>query len=83
MAQEVNDHHAEAWSEMIENSNPPVPNTPLTPYIDLHKFEHRIIALPNTKVKRVLGITLRHPVFDDREVLDIVDSFIEEGTWPI
>lgn len=82
MAQDVNNRHAEAWSDLIENSDPPVPNTPLTPYIDLHKFERRGVALSNAKIKRVLGIVLRHPAFDDNEVLDVVDSFIEEGTWP-
>jgi len=82
MAQDVNNHHAEAWSDLIENSDPPVPNTPLTAYIELHKFERRIIALSNTKIKRVLGTALRHPGFNDNEVSDVVDSFIEEGNWP-
>jgi hypothetical protein len=82
MAQDVNNSHAEAWSDLIENSDPPVPNTPLIPYIELHKFERRSVALSNTKIKRILGIVLQHPAFDDREVLGVVDSFIEEGTWP-
>lgn len=83
MAQDINNGHEEAWQELIEGSNPPVPNTPLNPYIELHKFERRSVALTNAKIKRVLDFQLAHPRFDDREVLAIVDSFIEEGTWPV
>lgn len=81
-AQEVNNDHAEAWQELIENSDPPVPRTPLSSYIELHKFERRAISMTNDKIKKVLGFELKHPKFTAAEVQSIVDSFIEEGSWP-
>ncbi|KAF8310223.1 NAD-P-binding protein [Clavulina sp. PMI_390] len=81
-AQDVNQMHMETWQELIANSDPPVPRTPLSPFVDLHKFERRPVALKNDRIKNILGLQLVHPKFDAKEVGDIIDAFIEEGTWP-
>jgi len=82
MVEDINEEHMKPWTEIILTSNPPVPNTPLTAFVDAHNLAKYSIAYSNEKIKRVLGFTLRHPKFTADEVRAVIDSFREEGTWP-
>ncbi|KAF9518915.1 hypothetical protein BS47DRAFT_1370918 [Hydnum rufescens UP504] len=82
MVEDINEEHMKPWTEIILTSNPPVPNTPLTAFVDAHNLAKHSVAYSNEKIKRVLGFTLRHPKFTADEVRAVIDSFREEGTWP-
>lgn len=82
MVEDINEEHMTPWTEIIQTSNPPVPNTPLTAFIDPHKLAKSSVAYSNQKVKNILGYTFRHPKFNADEVRAVIDSFREEGTWP-
>lgn len=71
----ANEHHMEAWTEVITTCNPPVPNTPLSPYLDASMFNKQGTAYSNAKIKKVLDYKLRHPKFTVAEVEEIIDSF--------
>jgi hypothetical protein len=81
--EDINEHHVSAWTEMITTSSPPIPNTPLSAYMDTYALSKHIVSLDNEKVKRVLRYTLRKPDFNHENIKDIVDAWKAEGTWPI
>jgi len=78
----ANEHHSKAWAEIITQSSPPVPNTPLSPYLVASMFNKQGTAYSNAKIKNVLNLELRHPKFTTTEVGDIIESFKVEGVWP-
>ncbi|KAF8321445.1 uncharacterized protein EI90DRAFT_3147090 [Cantharellus anzutake] len=82
IANETNDEHMESWGELILNSSPPVPLTPLTPFVDTHYLYKYSVAYSNEKLKRIIGYKFKYPKFGAEQVGDIVRSFQEEGTWP-
>lgn len=82
IADETNDEHMESWGELILTSSPPVPQTPLTPFIDTHQLEKHSLAYSNEKIKRILGYKFKYPTFNAEAVAEIIQSFQEEGTWP-
>lgn len=67
---------------MIQNSTPPVPNTPLTAYMDKYALEKHVVALNNAKIKKIIGYKLVHPEFNHEVIKDIVDKWKAEGVWP-
>jgi hypothetical protein len=79
----ANEAHMEAWTEIITSSNPPVPNTPLTAYMDASMFTKPGTSYSNAKIKKIVGYELTHPKFTVEEVGNIIESFKEEGSWPI
>lgn len=80
--EDINEMHIEAWTQVITKANPPVPNTPLTPYMEAFMLEKRSFAYKGGKIQRVLGYKLRHPTFGVETIKGMIDSFKEEGIWP-
>lgn len=80
--EEINETHIEAWNRVIAKADPPVPNTPLTPYMEAFMLEKRSFAYKGGKIQKVLGYKLRHPIFGVETIKGVIDSFKEEGIWP-
>jgi hypothetical protein len=68
---------------MISTSNPPIPNTPLSAYMDSYSLSRHVIAFNNSKIKKVVGYKLLKPKFDGVAIKEVVEKWKEEGTWPI
>ena len=68
---------------MITTSDPPVPNTPLSAYMDIYALSKHVISLDNQKVKRILQYKLRKPDFNHENIKEVVDAWKAEGSWPI
>jgi hypothetical protein len=81
--EDTNEMHMEAWTSIITTSEPPVHNTPLSPYMDASMFAKPGTAFSNDKIKRVLNYKLIHPTFTVSEIDAVVESFKVEGGWPI
>lgn len=82
MLEDINEEHVGGWTEMITTSDPPIPNTPLTAYMDSSVLQRHVIAFNADKIKKVVGFTLRHPRMTQDELKEIVDRWKEEGSWP-
>jgi hypothetical protein len=80
--EDTNETHMEAWTSIITASNPPVPNTPLNPYMDASMFAKPGTAYANDKIKQILNYKLIHPKFTIAEINAVVEAFKEEGAWP-
>jgi hypothetical protein len=80
--EEINEHHVGAWTEMITNSDPPVPNTPVSPYLDKHALGKHSIALKNKKIKETVKYQLKRPNFNAENVAEVVEKWKSEGNWP-
>jgi hypothetical protein len=78
----ANEAHMEAWTEIITSSDPPVPNTPLTAYMETSMFSKPGTSYTNAKIKKIIGYELQHPKFTVEEIGHVVDSFKDEGSWP-
>lgn len=72
----------EQWSKIIQEASPPVPNTPLSPYIQLHILEEHGYAMDGEKLKRVLSFQHRHPQITEDGIRDLIKWFRKEGIWP-
>ncbi|KAJ7582574.1 hypothetical protein C8J56DRAFT_222989 [Mycena floridula] len=81
--EDINEHHVGAWTEMIQKSNPPIPNTPLSAYMDKYALAKHVVAFNNTKIKEVVGYKLKYPEFNHDAIKEVVDKWKEEGSWPI
>ncbi|KAJ2931429.1 hypothetical protein H1R20_g5726, partial [Candolleomyces eurysporus] len=81
--EDINEHHVSGWTEMLQNSKPPITSTPLTGYMDKYSLDKHVVAFPNTKIKEVLGYQLKHPKFSHEAIKEIVDKWKDEGSWPI
>ncbi|KAJ7684710.1 hypothetical protein DFH06DRAFT_1073589 [Mycena polygramma] len=81
--EEINEHHVGGWTEMITTSNPPIPNTPLSAYMDKYTLEKHIVAFSNNKLLEVTGYKLKRPQLDHDTVKEVVDKWKSEGSWPI
>ena len=83
VVEDINEHHVGGWTEMVQKSNPPVPNTPLSAYMDAYQLEKHVCAFSNAKIKEVVGYRLKKPTFDHEGIREVVDKWKEEGSWPI
>lgn len=83
VVEEVNEHHVGGWTEMLQASNPPIQNSPLTAYMDTHALAKHNLAYNNTKMKEILQYKLKRPEFTQENLKEIVDKWKTEGTWPI
>ncbi|KAJ7074220.1 hypothetical protein C8F01DRAFT_1099684 [Mycena amicta] len=81
--EDINEHHVSGWTEMITTSNPPIPNTPLSAYMDKYALEKHVVAFSNRKLVEVTGYKLKKPTFNHDTVREVVDKWKEEGNWPI
>ncbi|KAI0316784.1 NAD-P-binding protein [Amylostereum chailletii] len=82
VVEEINEAHVGAWAEMITKSNPPCPNTSLSAYMDVFSLQKHTIAFSNSKIKRIVGFNLARPTMTQETLLDIVDKWKAEGSWP-
>ncbi|KAJ7632229.1 hypothetical protein FB45DRAFT_911856 [Roridomyces roridus] len=83
VVEEINEHHVGGWTEMITTSNPPIPNTPLSAYLDQYALQKHIVAFNNSKMLEVTGYKLKKPQFDHETLKEVVEKWKEEGSWPI
>lgn len=83
VVEEVNEHHVGKWTEMLQASNPPIQNCPLTAYMDTQSLTKHNLAYNNTKIKEVVQYKLKRPQFTQELLKDIVDKFKADGIWPI
>ncbi|KAH8829597.1 NAD-P-binding protein [Flagelloscypha sp. PMI_526] len=83
IVEEINESHVGAWTEMITKSNPPVPNTPLTAYMDSRALAKHVLGLDNTKMKNVLNYQIKRPALDESTIRETVEKWKTEGTWPV
>lgn len=67
---------------MITTSNPPIPNTPLSAYMDKHALEKHVVAFSNKKLLEVTGYKLKRPRFNHDTLKEVIDKWKEEGSWP-
>lgn len=67
---------------MLQNSKPPIPNTPLSAYMDKYTLDKHIVAFNNGKIKEVVGYNLKKPHFDHETLKETVGKWKEEGSWP-
>lgn len=81
--EEINEHHVGGWTEMITTSKPPIPNTPLSAYMDSYSLSKHVLALDNAKIKGVVGYELKQPKFDHSAIKELVGKWKEEGSWPL
>ena len=57
--QEANEIHAEAFAEMVQHSDPPVVNTPLSPMLPYDLLADRHAALDGSKIRCTRCVWLR------------------------
>lgn len=81
--EDINEHHVGGWTEMLQKSNPPVPNTPLSAYLDKYALAKHTVTFSNTKIKEVVGYKLNYPEFNHDTIKEVIDKWKEEGSWPI
>ena len=67
---------------MITTSKPPIPNTPLSAYMDSFALAKHVLAYNNTKIKEVIGYKLQKPFFNHETIKEVIDKWKEEGSWP-
>lgn len=83
VVEEINEMHVSGWVEMLQESNPPITNTPVSAYMDSYSLSKRVYAASNAKIKNIVGYKLIRPKFDHDAIKEIVDSWKAEGHWPV
>lgn len=81
--EDINEEHVGTWTTMITSSTPPLPNTPLSAYMDLYLLEKHTIGFSNKKITEVLGYKLQVPELNSEVILDMVQKWKDEGSWPV
>jgi len=82
IVEEINEHHVGTWTEMLQTSNPPILQTPLTAYMDQWALSRRKLAYNSSKIKNVIGYKLHRPQFTHDVLREVVDKWKAEGSWP-
>lgn len=82
IVEEINEHHVGTWTEMLQMSNVPITQTPLSAYMDQWALSRRKLAYNNSKIKNVIGYKLNRPQFTHDELREVVDKWKAEGSWP-
>jgi len=80
--EDINEEHVGAWTQMITTSNPPVPNTPLSPYLDLYLLSKHQLGLSNKKIQGILGFKPEVPGITEAAIKELIQKWKEEGSWP-
>ena len=83
LVEDINEEHVGAWTTMITTSTPPIPNTPLSAYMDLYLLGKHNFGLSNQKITDVVGYTLKVPEMNERVILEMVQKWKDEGSWPV
>jgi len=82
VVEEINEAHVGEWTRMITTSNPPIPNTPYSAYMDYYRLKKHVIAFDATKLKKVVGYQLKRPHMTNEVLQEIIDKLKAEGSWP-
>lgn len=67
---------------MITTSNPPIPNTHFTAYMDVYQLKKHVIAFSAEKLKKVVGYQLKRPEINKETIGETIEKLKEEGSWP-
>ena len=67
---------------MITTSNPPIPNTQFSSYMDLYALKKHVVAFNADKLKNVVGYQLKRPKLDVASLREVVESFRKDNLWP-
>jgi len=82
VVEEINEHHVSTWTEMLEASNPPIEQTPLSAYMDTHQLAKHKLGYNNAKLKEIVQYKLKRPQFTEENLAEVVDKWKAEGVWP-
>ncbi|KAH9925227.1 uncharacterized protein B0H18DRAFT_381207 [Fomitopsis serialis] len=82
VVEDINEAHVSAWTTMITEANPPVPNTHFSAYTDIYNLKKHVIAFKADKLKRLTGWKPKHPELTEDEVRDLIAKLKAEGSWP-
>jgi hypothetical protein len=74
--------HMEGWTQILQNSNPPVLNSPLSPYAFPYQLDKHGFSGDGAKLRAVTVYEFRKKKFDVATVKEVIESFRKEGTWP-
>lgn len=80
--EDVNEVHVSTWTTMITTSNPPIPNTQFSAYMDVYNLKRHVITFNADKIKNVVGYKLKRPHFDHDAIRDMVEKLKAEHSWP-
>ena len=67
---------------MITTSNPPIPGTHYSAYMDGYRLKKHVIAFNADKLKKVVGYKLQRPHMTNEVLQDIVEKLKAENSWP-
>ena len=67
---------------MIQKSNPPVSKLHYTAYMDVYHLKKHVVAFNATKLKEVVGYTLRRPQINHDTLREVIEKLKAEGSWP-
>lgn len=71
------------WTTMITTSNPPIPNTQFSSYMDMSALKKHVVAFNAAKIKNVVGYQLKRPQINHDTLADMVEKLKAEHSWPI
>jgi len=80
--EDINEEHVGAWTRMITTSNPPVPNTPLSAYLDLYLLSKHQLGLSNKNIQRITGFEVKVQGIAEAQIKDLIQKWKDEGSWP-
>ncbi|KIM22642.1 hypothetical protein M408DRAFT_332832 [Serendipita vermifera MAFF 305830] len=83
VTEDVNETHMEEWSKIIANSFPPVPQTPLSPYMSVYQLEEHGCALDSEKTRKILQYKFKYPHFSKDSVQGFIEWCKKEEIWPL
>lgn len=83
IVEDINEEHVGAWTTMITNSTPPIPNTPLSAYMDTYLLDKHPFGLSNQKIMDVVGYSPKVPEINEKVILEMVQKWKDEGSWPV
>ncbi len=67
---------------MITTSNPPIPNTQFSSYMDTSALKKHVVAFNAAKLKNIVGYQLKRPQFNHDAIGDMVEKLKAEHSWP-
>jgi hypothetical protein len=67
---------------MITTSNPPVPNTPLSPYLDLYLLSKHQFGLTNKKIQDITGFSPKVLGITEAAIKELIKKWKDEASWP-
>ena len=67
---------------MITQSDPPVPNTHINAYMEEHELKRVCLSYNADKIKSIIGYKLKKAEFNRENIIEIVEKWKEEGSWP-